>query len=57
MVVPALDDGSEATAPSPEVVAQVTELKNTGRMVDAIDMLRDATGMELYEASQYIRKL
>ncbi|WP_026257877.1 hypothetical protein [Actinopolymorpha alba] len=43
--------------PSPDVLARVTELKRSGRTIEAIEVLRQATGMELYEASQFVRKL
>jgi hypothetical protein len=42
---------------SPALIGRVTELKLKGQTVEAIETLREATAMELYEASQIIRKL
>ncbi|HEY8454303.1 MAG TPA: hypothetical protein VIL34_01805 [Actinopolymorphaceae bacterium] len=53
----AFESSSPSPTPPPEVLARVTELKRSGRMTEAITVLREATGMELYEASQYVRKL
>ena len=47
---------SDAVTVPRMVRAQVVELAQAGRTVEAIDVLREATGMELYEASQYVRK-
>jgi hypothetical protein len=42
---------------SPALIGRVTELKLKGQTVEAIETLREATAMELYEASQIVRKL
>lgn len=47
--------GTEHLAPA--LIGRLTDLKLKRQTVEAIETLREATGMELYEASQIIRKL
>lgn len=39
---------------APELVARLRELRGGGRTVEAVELLREETGMELYEASRLI---
>lgn len=39
---------------SPDLHARVEVLRKTGKTVEAIDLLREETGMELYPASRYV---
>ncbi|GAB3411794.1 hypothetical protein [Flindersiella endophytica] len=47
--------GTEHLAPA--LIGRVTDLKLKGQTVEAIETLREATAMELYEASQIVRRL
>ena len=40
-----------------ELVAQLRDLRTGGRTIEAVQLLRDHTGMELYEASRLIMGL
>lgn len=41
----------------PAMREQVVELRRRGRMIEAIDLLRDHAGMELYDASQLVLRI
>lgn len=51
---PAAEAPTGVDALPADLVAQLRELRTGGRTIEAVELLRDRTGMELYEASQLV---